>query len=345
MPVTRATRIAALIAAACFSGACGGKHPPPASVGTGDGRDAAMPKDAQSAAPMDAEVISPPAIDGGHDASTSDAAPSDDDAGGPRCSARQCSGPSDECNVGYCDRPSGECMLRPRADGTACGSRGLDNCTAKDTCLAGTCVANDSPAGTPCGDQGKDCHLDDQCDGQGQCVDKGLKADGTACGDQLTNTECDAPDSCDAAGVCQSNYAAPNAACGDQQKLCNFDDSCDGQGKCIDSGLWMKGNCPVGETTLNCLCGSTSLNECHTEVDMCMAGTCVFGNEPDGKPCGDKVTNTECNKPDACLGGACSPSYVQNGGPCGDQGIACMNNDTCDGQGGCTDNGVISPCP
>jgi hypothetical protein len=353
MSMTRAIRTAVLTAASLL-GACGGSKPsPPGLVGTGSGSDAAVvSKDASPAPAADAGAQPPPpvkkppaAADAGHDAGVVSPPPPSDEDAGPHCTGRECRAMGDQCNVGYCDPAAGECKLEPKPDGTACGSGVLDNCTAPDTCEAGVCAPRDSPQGTPCGDHDVVCHLDDECDGSGQCVDRGLAGVGAPCGDRSTDTECDKLDSCDALGVCQPNYAAADAPCGDHGKLCSYDDACDGQGHCIDNGVWTLGQCPSGskdepadgQRPAGCLCGGETLSVCRFAVDVCVAGTCMLGSETDGTPCGDTATNTECNKPDACVAGTCSPSYAQSGAPCGNRATdtACDRPDACDGNGSC----------
>lgn len=380
----RAVRLTACAACAWLVLGCG--HKKHGAEGVSAGGDGAMPLED---AGMDAAItvtnmpppsMKPPPRDAGHDATQQGGGGTtagDEDAG-PSCDHSACRATGDDCNPAHCDPATHSCAVEHKADGAACGSRALDNCTAPDSCVSGVCVPNDSPKGTPCGDQGKDCNYDDACDGKGSCVDKGVWSVGTACGDQTTNTACDATDTCDASGVCQQNYALPNAPCGDQGKLCSYDDACDGQGHCVDNGVWTLGHCPAGskDEAGGCLCGNDILNICQFAVDTCVDGTCVFGREVDGKPCGDTTTNTECDKPDACLAGLCSRNYSQPGAPCGDmtntacnhadtcdgtgacqsnialagsacgdQGVACHYDDTCDGSGGCTDNGLIPQCP
>jgi hypothetical protein len=339
---TKPIWIVALIAA-CLLLACGHKKHMAPGVGTTSGDAGGMkdagPKDAAEPPLLPQEP--PPKPDAGHPATKPPPPASDEDAG-PHCTNRECRALSTECSVGSCDPVSGECKFEAKPDGTVCGSQVLDNCTTPDTCQAGLCAPNDRPQGTPCGDQNKDCHFDDACDGQGQCTDNGVKRAGTACGDTATDTECDKRDSCDADGVCQPNYAAVDAPCGDHGKLCNIDDACDGQGKCIDNGVWTPGHCPPGskDEAGGCLCGVEALSVCQFAVDVCVAGTCVLGHEPDGKPCGDTTTNTECDKPDACLAGVCSPHYEATGTTCGDRttNTTCDRPDSCDGAGSCGHN-------
>jgi hypothetical protein len=246
MPVRYATATAAAVFALICSAACGSKKHDMPAVGTGGGQDAstdaaaAMPPDAGTkkppAAPPKVEETPPAAVDAG---TTPDAGTppmmTDEDAG-PACPPHQCKLMADDCNLAACDPVAGVCKLTPRADGTACGSHVLDNCGTPDTCLAGVCMTHDAPAGTPCGDQSRDCRVNDECDGHGRCVDKGVLPADTACGDHASS-ECDKPDTCDDQGNCKKNYALVEARCGDYMQMCKVDDQCDGLGHCIDQGL------------------------------------------------------------------------------------------------------------
>jgi len=439
---SRSSCLFACAASAWLALGCGHKHHGETAVSAGGDGGTSRADAGHDAGPKGTIVppnVTPPK-DAGHDATPpgggAGTSGGDEDAG-PTCNGKVCRATSDECNVAYCDRATGSCVLAPKMDGTPCGSRTLDNCTAPDSCEAGVCVSHDSPKGTACGDQGVACHYDDQCDGKGNCADKGVFSSGAPCGDQ-TSTECDAPDTCDSLGFCLKNWVPADTACGDQNIPCRYNDSCDGQGQCADYGFWTPGACPPGvtDTPSGCVCGNDILNVCQFAVDLCVAGTCMLGREPDGMPCGDTSTNTECDKPDSCQSGLCSKRYVQNGttcgnsaestcdhadscdgagkcdpryesvstscgnatdcqaaamcsgsgscapgafaqpgthcgsqtstacdapdtcnasgvcqsnfaspgSACGDQGLACANNDSCDGNGGCTDKGVISPC-
>jgi hypothetical protein len=264
---------------------------------------------------------------------------------GPACDADSCKAMSDECNVAACDKKSGECKLSPRKDGTACGNNKNNDCTAADSCQAGVCVARDATKGAPCGNHGDDCNYDDECDGHGKCIDKGVWKAGKACGDD-TDTRCDAPDTCDAKGVCQKHYTAAKTPCGDQSQLCHNDDACDGKGKCKDNGGWVTGHCPDGVEMLDsgeCVCGLRFVSDCHPFADVCDGVECKLGYAPAGTSCGDHV-QTECDNPDSCdAHGQCKPNYVAEGMACTANGTGCRA-DECDGSGACADLGVISPC-
>lgn len=355
----RAAACALLFGLTLAAFGCGDDDDPSGQRGTGGDGDAATPMDGgRDAGPGSGTAGGPgrpPRADAGRDAATSsEAGPDPDEDGGiASCGALDCRRLDDACNTYACDPATLECRAQPRPNGTTCGSATLDNCTAPDTCQAGVCVDNDRAAGTPCGDQNVDCRVDDACDGNGQCVDNGLRPQGTACGSQIGD-DCTAPDSCDALGACRPNHVALDTPCTDLGHalgtLCNHDDRCDGNGQCVDQGVWTAGSCPLGETTEGCLCGRTGpLTQCLPGPDVCVAGACLPGHElyaPEGAggttdtlPCGDEGVS-ECDAADSCLNGTCQQNPAAPGTGCGDQATdtTCDGADSCDGFGNCEDN-------
>ncbi|MFC1654515.1 RCC1 domain-containing protein [Myxococcota bacterium] len=155
--------------------------------------------------------------------------------------------------------------------------------------------------------------------------------------------------------------------------FCNGDDSCDGAGNCIPSGVdpcqgGPECNNTCNESADNCywaegtLCTDPAPDDC--QVAACTAfGSCNpgYSNEPNGTSCDD---GTFCNGTDQCDGsGGCT---VNAGNPCTggqcnltcneglqncfdpattpcDDGTYCNGSDTCDGAGTCVPSGV-SPC-
>jgi hypothetical protein len=150
--------------------------------------------------------------------------------------------------------------------------------------------------------------------------------------------------------VCRPNHAPIDSLCGDVSVLCRNDDRCNGEGACVDSGLWELGQCPMGQADKDgqqyCLCGSNARTECHPGPDACIDGTCRFGHEQfapngvstDGVACGDQnVADPQCDNPDACLNGLCEANGEPSGTPCGDQttNTVCNGRDACNGFGAC----------
>jgi len=69
-----------------------------------------------------------------------------------RCDAGYCTGKlqscsehDDVCNEGRCDPETGECRKEPLPDGSACDD--TDSCTARDSCVAGSCSVHENACG------------------------------------------------------------------------------------------------------------------------------------------------------------------------------------------------------
>jgi hypothetical protein len=189
-----------------------------------------------------------------------------------------------------------------------------------------------SPAvkGTACGSGTPDdpqCDASDSCDGAGVC-ESNHKPQGLPCGDQ-TDTECDNPDSCDGNGFCGVNFERPGFACGDPTDTdCDNPDTCDGGGGCLDN-----------LESVGFACGSPGDTECDNPDTCDGSGGCLDNFESSGFTCGDQ-TDTECDNADSCDGsGGCLDNFELPGFTCGDPtDTECDNSDTCNGAGSCLDN-------
>ncbi len=113
-----------------------------------------------------------------------------------------------------------ECTLDSQCDDS-------NPCTL-DSCDGYVCQNTPVSAGTACTDDHNQCTAD-QCNDAGECVHDPLPS-GSACGDP-TSTVCNSPDTCDGAGNCLENYAAPGTPCPDGL-FCNGNESCNGRGVC-----------------------------------------------------------------------------------------------------------------
>ncbi|MCH8147115.1 MAG: hypothetical protein IH987_03865 [Planctomycetes bacterium] len=231
----------------------------------------------------------------------------------------QCDNP-DTCNGG------GTCLTNLESAGLACGDPSSSDCDNADICDGvGSCDSNHQPDGLACTDEGVQC-TQDLCD-TGACVHPPQPA-GTPCGDG-SNTQCDNPDTCDGAGVCQDNFETGGAACGDPADSdCDHPDSCNGSGACVD-------NLEPGGTA----CGDPADTECDNADTCDDGGACLANLEPNGFPCGDPQS-TQCDNPDTCNGGGtCLTNFESVGLACGDPSLSdCDNPDSCDGAGGCAVN-------
>lgn len=273
----------------------------------------------------------------------------DEDADVPTC-RRNCAAMETECMASVCNERTLECDMFAKADGLACGSQELTTCSAPDSCKSGVCEPHHQRKDVPCGDQDVACHRDDACDGQGHCVDNGLRPVGTACGDATSNA-CNGADTCNAAGECDPNYAVAESPCGDQGSACHFDDVCDGSGTCVDRGLWEPDHCPSGVPIGpdgRCGCGrGADGSGCMPGPDVCVEGACVPGYEhyaylvaaplttTDDLTCGSSV-DSQCDNPDSCLQGVCASNAEPALTACGDPtNTTCNGADSCDGFGNC----------
>ncbi len=151
------------------------------------------------------------------------------------------------------------------AEGTTCGDPTDTECDSPDACDGmGLCETNPKPDGIVCSDDGVECSLD-LCQG-GLCAHP-PRPEGTPCGDP-TDSECDAPDSCNNAGFCLQNFKPRDTPCGRQAtSQCNLADICDGFGLCDD-------NLALDGTACN------DFDVCSKD-DACAAGICVGQSSSD----------------------------------------------------------------
>jgi hypothetical protein len=153
-----------------------------------------------------------------------------------------------------CDGNGGCAAAQLKDAGTVCAPA-PDAChpAFKCTGASATCPAVAAPAaqGTACGNANATdpiCDAPDSCDGAGAC-DTHHTTMGTACGDQ-TAGECSNPDTCDGNGACNPRNLPAGTDCGDQGAACLIDDACNANGVCVDGGY--DSPCPLaGRVTHN----------------------------------------------------------------------------------------------
>ncbi len=179
-------------------------------------------------------------------------------------------------------------------------------------------TVNDCVIGTVCyadGDRnpGNDCEM---CIPELSTFTWSDAPEGTSCGNPVPDDpDCDAPDACDGAGSCETNYKPDGIACTDEGNECTFDE--------CDSGLCA--HPPRPELTP---CGDPSDSECD-HPDTCDAvGVCQSRFEAYGTACGDPYED-QCDLHDICDGaGLCDVNYEINGTECDDEDI-CTGDDAC----------------
>lgn len=138
--------------------------------------------------------------------------------------------------------------------------------------------------------------------------------EGTACGDPADD-ECDSPDACNAAGVCETNFKPDGTVCSDDGNDCSQD-------------FCVSGACTHPPEPEGLACGDPSDTECDNPDTCDGDGTCQDNFEASGFACGDH-TMTQCDNPDVCDGaGACTDNFRPGGTPC-DDGDVCTGNDEC----------------
>ncbi len=180
---------------------------------------------------------------------------------------------------------------------------------------------------------------------------------GVLCGD-ITNTDCDAPDTCNGLGVCEVNHKSNGELCTDDANDCTDDvcfsgvcthpdrpvgtacgdpltTECDNADTCDGAGLCRTNFVPVGVP-----CGDPTTSDCDN-ADVCDGlGACDVNHQPDGLICTDD--GNECTL-DLCSVGVCQHPSTPAGALCGDgSNTQCDNPDTCDGNSVCVSNFELS---
>lgn len=291
----------------------------------------------------------------GHPCDTGDLCTYDEICAGGVCGAGLPINCSDDnhCTDDSCSSEAGGCQhlanSAPCSDG--------DQCTAKDLCQGGLCLAGDVVA---C-DDGNTCTADG-CDPQTGCIHQPLTSvpcdDGNLCteGELCEQGLCIASAStdCDDGNLCTTDTCEPGLGCVhalnehpcDDGSLCTFGEHCqlgecsggvplpcsDGN-PCTDDSCQEDSGCQFAPNSALC----NDENVC-TGEDHCSDGGCV--GEPldcdDGNLCTDDTCDPlegctylanmlpcddgdGCTVADHCLVGICS------GVPCADSGLVCVN--------------------
>mgnify|MGYP001610210421 FL=1 len=140
------------------------------------------------------------------------------------------------------------------------------------------------------------------------------RPEGTACGGN-GDTECDSPDACDGAGVCEVNHKTDGTPCADDGNVCT-------------RNLCNTGLCTHPPEPIGLACGNPTDTECDNPDTCDGGGTCVLNFEGPGFACGNP-SSSQCDRPDSCNGfGMCLNRFVLRGTPCND-GDICTGSDQC----------------
>ncbi len=200
---------------------------------------------------------------------------------------------SNMCTLDTCDT-NGTCLNRKNFDDTrfccnpATGNLILlsdDNeCTADVCNTNGTVSHPPEPEFTSCGDlTNSQCDNPDSCDGAGACLSR-LEAEGAPCGSSV-DTECDRRDTCDGNGACLTNIAPADATCGSQADTeCDDPDACNGLGTCLTNtvanGVPCDDSlfCTIGETCTDAVCGGGQARDC-ADLLTCTTDICNDGTD------------------------------------------------------------------
>ena len=190
-----------------------------------------------------------------------------------------------------CRAAAGECDQAALCDGAGACPANLNagdgsGCGTMDQCLAGVCV--DCTNDTGCADlpdDGLECSAP-ACNTTTHTCEQDLSAHFTqACGSHVSTT-CDQPDSCDASGVCQTNYASSSTGCNDGN-ACTQTDTC------------KDGTCQ-GANPVAC----KALDSCHIPGSCdTQNGTCSHPVGNEGTVCNDD--SDKCNGVSTCVAGSC----------------------------------------
>ena len=238
-----------------------------------------------------------------------------------------CSGETDQCNVGTCVAAGADdyfCMADPSPlEGHSCDAD-TDGCTIGDFCGDGTC--HEGPEA--------DCTMqDDQCNtgicestgsDSFQCVSNPIPHEGAAC--DSDGSGCTVGDACEG-GVC---------AAGDVPDCSSMTDQCNA-GECRSTGTDSFVCVKNPEPRENTLCNADS-NGC-TEGDRCVAGACTPGAPPDCSAVENQCTASICQSRGPTTHACLADTQTLSGTAC-DDGDQCSTGDKCQ-VGSCVGSPVV----
>ena len=246
--------------------------------------------------------------------------------------ATDCSGSSDQCNVGVCNETTDACEAQAANEGLGCDD-GLF-CNSGEICTAGVCGGGSA---TDCSGAGDQCNVG-VCNETTDACEAQSANEGLGCNDTLF---CTTGETC-TAGVCSGGSATDCSASTDQCNLgvCNeTTDACEGQAAneglaCDDSQF-----CTVGETCTGGVCGGGSATDCSGFTDQCNLGVCNETTDAceaqtanEGFACDDTLF---CTTGEICTLGVCGGGSPTDCSSLDDQcnvGVCNETTDVCDAQ-------------
>jgi len=277
------------------------------------------------------------------------------------CSAMNCTSVADNTNNPndglYCNGTESACV-----NGVVMYSQFAPNCNDGLTCTEDDCNEGLDACQNTLGDD--KCLINGVCSNfgganpQNGCLECNPvlnqfgwspRPERTACGDQ-SNTECNNPNTCDAAGVCQNNLEAAGTACGSRtDDACTNPDTCNSAGTCVvnhapngtmcSDGLF----CTSTDRCTNGVCGGTG-NPCANDPNFPFCFEDEFGSA-----CVECLANEDCDDDGLfCTRATCVPDthecvHQPDDSRC-DNGAFCDGPERCNGATGQCLAGA-DPCP
>ena len=169
------------------------------------------------------------------------------------------------------------------------------------------------------------CYADGQLNPENDCqacipelstTEWSPRPEGSTCGNIL-DTECDSPDACDGAGICEVNFKPDGILCSDEEPA-----------NVCTKNLCQSGLCTHPPEDAGLACGDPFDDDCDNPDTCDGGGGCADNLEDAGHACGDQ-SDTQCDNPDICDGfGGCLENLELDGVACDDADI-CTGADVC----------------
>ncbi len=241
----------------------------------------------------------------------------------------------EDCIESIC-ATNGVCVANSKVDFSLCGDAPAGVCDAQDYCLLGECIDNKKDRFFQCNNDLNECDTPDYCTGIDDHCPRTYVIAGAPCGPQvdLQTNPCDAQNQCDGQGVCLEVKQPTTLLCRENNKSgCDIADYCDGiHNNCPDNKLpvgYLCGNSAMGDCDLHNICNDQAqcidIKKLPGAICDYPNGACSLASTCDG-------LNNDCPiVPPASAGTPCGPTTAP--GICDAQGQCSMDNCT-NGVGG-----------